>query len=119
MLSEERMLEICDGVVEFDLSENFTRITIVLCGPLTAARGKLTGLFAPRSGCSTVCVAKTTRDASKIRKSAETILGQETIEKSFRTNFQVANWSPLPKGDCNLPGRVRVSEELKKLLELG
>lgn len=90
MFSEERVPEICDDVVEFDLSENLTRITIVLCGPLTAARGKLTGVFGARSGCSTVCVAKNTRDANKIRKSAETVLGLETIQKSFGTNFQVA-----------------------------
>jgi len=87
---EERMLEICDDVVEFDLSENLTRITIVLCGPLTAARGKLAGIFAPRSGCSPVCVEKTTSDANKIITSPETALGRETIQKSFRTNFQVA-----------------------------
>ncbi len=84
------MLEICDGVVEFDLSENLTRIAIVLCGPLTAAWGRLAGAFDARSGCSTVCGRKTTRDANKIMTSPETALGQGTIQKSFGSNFQVA-----------------------------
>src|SRR3972149_8229709 len=84
------MLEICDDVVEFDLSENLTRITIILCGPLTAARGRLAGVFGARSGCSPACVETTTRDANKTMTSPEMALGRETIQKSFRTNFQVA-----------------------------
>jgi hypothetical protein len=108
------MFKIWDGDVEFPvLGGNFTRITTVLWGPLTAWRGKMLGDSG--SDSRPFSIEKESTDASKTARSPMTCSGRMGIRKSFRTSVHVRRGTAAGKIDCNLLGTLGVSEGLKKV----